>query len=68
MINDNDFVQKKLDYLAILRETFHECFKLYTCLSENVHRCELAQTEEQLENISSTICSEIENFKHIELW
>lgn len=68
MIADDEFIQNKLDCLAILRETFHECFKLYTCLSENIHRCELAQTEEQLENLSSIICDEVENFKHIKLW
>lgn len=68
MIADDEFIQNKLDCLAILRETFHECSKLYTCLSEGIHRCESVQTKEQLENFVSTICDEVENFKHIKLW
>ena len=62
-----EFDQTKQECIATLRDALQECFVLFHSLSECVKRCEMAETEEQLEAVEKMVMGIVEDFKHIEI-
>ncbi|MCQ2439635.1 MAG: hypothetical protein MJ074_07715 [Oscillospiraceae bacterium] len=63
----NISAEGKIECLRTLRDALKECAALYTALSEGLHDCSLAKTEEDMEAVDRKILEATIGFKHIEI-